>query len=98
MFSFLRNYRATPHCTTDYAPATVLLGRPIGIKILTVNAKVTDRFDPNLMRENDMKKIKQNAENQRCIKEWQINVGDSVLVKQRKENKFSQPFGCSREK
>ena len=71
------------------------MGRPIGIKIPTVNAKVTDRFDPNLMRENDMKnkqKIKQNAENQRCIKECQINVGDSVLVKQRKENKFSQPF------
>ena len=32
MYQFLRNYRATPHCTTGVAPATALFGRPISLK------------------------------------------------------------------
>ena len=33
MHQFLRNYRATPHCTTGVAPATALFGRPIRTKM-----------------------------------------------------------------
>ena len=37
-------------------------------------------------------KIKRAAEQKRCIKECEINIGDSVLVKKRRENKFTLPF------
>ena len=33
IYQFLRNYRATPHCTTGVAHATALFGRPIRVKL-----------------------------------------------------------------
>ena len=35
MYKFLRNYRATPHCTTGVAPATLLYNRSMGYEAST---------------------------------------------------------------
>ena len=54
MYQFLRNYRATPNCTTGVAPATVLFGRPIRIKLpCPVPVPCETNLKPTLMRELD---------------------------------------------
>ena len=96
MYQFLRNYRETPHCTTGVAPATALLGRPIRIKLpCPVAVPCESNLKPALMREHDAHqklKIKTLAESRRPIKDSDIQVGDTVLVKQPKTGKFSTPY------
>ena len=54
VYQFLRNYRATPHCTTGIAPATALFGRPIRIKLpCPVAVPCESNLQPALMREHD---------------------------------------------
>ena len=96
MYQFLRNYRATPHCTTGVAPATALFGRPIRIKLPCPIAVPCDTdFNPTLMRERDTYqklKMKSHAECKRSIRDSDIQVGDTVLVKQPKRGKLSTPY------
>ncbi|XP_020896027.1 uncharacterized protein K02A2.6 [Exaiptasia diaphana] len=96
MFSFLRNYRATPHCTTGVAPATALFGRPIRVQLTdTIKLPSGNPFDPNDMREKDAlqkQKMKKYAEDRRNIRECDIKVGDTVIVKQPKKEKLSTPY------
>ena len=94
MYTFLRNYRATPHCTTGYARTKALFGRSMNIQIPTAGNRPIETFDPDLMRKTDFQnkaKIKQSAENARVIKQSDIEIGDYVLVKQKRENKFTKP-------
>ena len=96
MYQFLRNYRATPHCTTGVAPATALFGRPIRIKLpCPVAVPCESNLKPALMREHDAHqklKMKTVAESRRSVKDSDIQVGDTVLVKQPKTGKFSTPY------
>ena len=46
MHDFLLNYRATPHTTTNVAPATLMLGRNTRTKLLQVDTKINkNAFD-----------------------------------------------------
>ena len=96
MYRFLRNYRATPHYTTGVPPATALFGRPIRIKLpCPLVVLCNESYDPVLMREKDAHqklKIKTQAESRRATKECDIQVGDTVLVKQPKRKKLSTPY------
>ena len=96
MYQFLRNYRATPHCTTGVAPATALFGRPIRTKLPNpVVVTSGENHDPVAMRERDAHQkleIKTRAESRRTIKDCDIQVGDTVLVKQPKRQKLSTPY------
>ena len=96
MYQFLRNYRATLHCTTGVASATALFGRPIRIKLPCHDAVPCEsNLRPALMREHDAHqklKMKTLAESRRPIKDSDIQVGDTVLVKQPKTGKFSTPY------
>ena len=96
MYQFLRNYRATPHCTTGVAPATALFRRPIRIKLpCPVAVPCESNLKPALMREHDAHqklKMKTLAESRRPVKDSDIQVGDTVLVKQPKTGKFSTPY------
>ena len=56
---FLRNYRATPHTTTGVAPATLLQGYEMRVKLpqITVGendklVRATDRMNKAIMKEN----------------------------------------------
>ena len=93
MYQFLRNYRATPHCTTGIAPATALFGRPIRIKLpCPLAVPCNEGYNPVIMHEKDAHqklKIKTQAESRRATKECDIQVGDTVLVKQPKRKKLS---------
>ena len=96
MYQFLRNYRATPHCTTGVASTTALFGRPIRIKLTCPVAVLCEsNLKLALMREHDAHqklKMKTLAESRRPIKDSDIQVGDTVLVKQPKTGKFSIPY------
>ena len=87
---FLRNYRATPHTTTGVAPATLLQGYEMRVKLpqITVGendklVRATDRMNKAIMKEN--------AEKRRNIKESHIGVGDTVLMKHSKKKGKSIP-------
>jgi hypothetical protein len=92
IFKFLRNYRATPHCTTDKSPYETLFGRKMKIKIPTAIDIVED---DSLMRKRDeLKKsnMKRYADNKQYVKPSQLQLGDAVLVRQQKTNKLSTPY------
>ncbi|XP_052777873.1 uncharacterized protein K02A2.6-like [Mya arenaria] len=95
MYAFVRNYRATKHATTKYSPAELLFGRQIRIKLPFAPSKPSKENVQVKARENDAyqkAKMKSYADAKRHAKPATFNVGDSVLVKQHKTNKFSTPF------
>ena len=65
---FLRNYRATPHISTNIAPSTALFGRNLKIKLPAVSVS---KNDDQLMRSADTKskeKMKVYADNRNHAK------------------------------
>jgi len=91
MYSFLRNYRATPHTTTDKSPAEIFIGRSIRTKIPEIRRKINS---PEI-RNKDKKskyKMKVYADTHRHAKKSSLRIGDSVLVKQEKKDKLTTPF------
>jgi hypothetical protein len=92
IYTFLRNYRATPHETTDMSPAEILFGRKINTKLPDLTIKSPTH---NTIRKKDKDrklKMKTHFENKHCVKPSQFKVGDSVLVKQEKKDKLTTPF------
>lgn len=90
---YLSAYRSTPHRTTGLAPGNVFRGRNRKTKIpeLTQSIGLTDEE----MRDLDRYKkygYKQYADKKRHAKVSEIQPGDKVLVRQRKENKLTTPF------
>ena len=94
LYRFLLNYRATPHTTTKHSPAKLLFNREI-------RTKLPSRVDGNRcpidaeIRENDKKekrKMKENADTKSGAKERDIQIGDLVLIRQKRRNKFSSNF------
>ena len=93
LYRFLLNYRATPHTTTKFSPVELLFSREIRTKLPSKITKAR-KIDWKI-RENDVKaktKMKKNADKLSRAKEREIHVGDTVLVRQRKKNKFSSTF------
>ncbi|KAK3092457.1 hypothetical protein FSP39_003031 [Pinctada imbricata] len=91
IYQFLRNYRATPHSTTGIPPATALFGRNITIRIPEVNFKKDD----TKIRQRDRKqkeKMKTHADKKNQAKPSKLQKGDTVIVKQKRENKLSPPY------
>jgi hypothetical protein len=75
IFTFLRNYRTTPHPATGYSPAELLFGK-------TARNKLPD-FKQNF--EKYQTKVKQYADNRRHVTPHEIKVGDKVLLKKEKK-------------
>ena len=89
MHKFLRNYRATPHCTTKIAPAKALFGENIKTRL----PETVIPEDDDVTCENDLKaKQKMKIYADKKSKPCMIKEGDAVLVKQPKANKLTTPF------
>ena len=88
LYRFLRNYRATPHATTDKTPAELLFGRKMRTKLPEVAPTVSD---PALRCQDATakNKMKGYADDRNNAKPATFRIGDDVLVRQRKRNKFS---------
>ena len=94
VYRFLRAYRATPHCTTKIAPADLMYpGRkfrtrlPIGVMPREHNFE--ELFQRDLEKKLQMKGY---ADNKRYVKPSDIQVGDSVLVRQETSNKATPAY------
>ena len=93
LYTFLRNYRATPHSTTGVPPATAMFQRPIRTRLPEPQRPAADDSD---IREHDKSKkeaMKSNAEKHHQFRESNIKVGDTVLVKHNHHvGKLNTPF------
>ena len=95
LHKFLLNYRTTPHCTTGYTPAQLLFNRKVQNKLpqLADSKQINSQ---EVKRKDEAKaKIKVHVDIRFKAKLSSINVGDLVLVRQRKENKLSTHFNPS---
>ena len=93
MYRFLRNYRATPHCTTGVAPATIFYNRPLNIKL----PHLTEQSQDEVLRKRDANRkadMKEYADKKRYVKRSDLQEGDLVLVRNSPTlRKSSAPFG-----
>ncbi|KAI8498083.1 hypothetical protein Bbelb_240270 [Branchiostoma belcheri] len=89
----LRSYRATPHTTTNHPPATLLFQLAMKTRLPELTLK-----QPEVNKEakqNDQKakmEMKKYTDRKRRAKENNIDIGDTVLVSQRKQNKLTPPY------
>ena len=91
---FLLQYRTTPHSTTKVPPCELLFNRTVKGKLPTLlKEKVKDRHKE--ARDNELASQKYQkfyADKRRNAKPSNLRVGDFVLVKQEKQNKFTSRF------
>ncbi len=55
LYSFLLNYRATPHSTTKFSPAELLFNRPIKMTLPNPIRQTHETVKDQQVRENDVK-------------------------------------------
>lgn len=91
---FLLNYRATPHSTTQLAPAQMLFNRSINTKLPQFTTENSSATHQELVHRDafDKGKMKENTDRAKRAKTSEIIMGDTVLVKQHKQNKLSTNF------
>ena len=95
MFKFLHNYRATPHLTTGKPPAELLFGINIRILLPEVQILHEQTVDKEVRLRDSALKTKQKhyADLRNCSRPPdQLQVGDTVLIRQDKHNKLTPPY------
>jgi hypothetical protein len=91
-FLFLRNYRATPHSTTGRFPAELLFGRKLSVKLPELVQTSPSR---SLFAHKDCtqkEKMKIYADTATKAKPHILCDGDTVLVRQKRQNKLSSLY------
>ena len=76
---FLRNYRTTPHVTTNVPPASLFLKREIRNKLPQLD-KVNDDTAVRQRNAKQKLKMKSYADSKNYVKPSQIKMGDQVIV------------------
>ena len=91
LFTFLRQYIATPHSTTGKSPSELLNGRKLKSTLPLVQF---DQASPEIRRADAKRKEKMKEYADKCNHaiNTDLDVGDKVLIKQPKQNKMSTPF------
>ncbi|CAB4012329.1 PREDICTED: uncharacterized protein K02A2.6-like [Paramuricea clavata] len=95
MQEFLLNYRATPHTTTQVAPATLMFGRNTRTRLPQTDTKTDKNALDHSVEQRDKEqrqRMKEYADRQRQSKTTTMNIGDYILVRQQKHNKFTPNF------
>ena len=93
--TFLRHYRAAPHSTTGISPAELLYQRPLRTEVPRVSSqtkRVTFQDQVMLAKRRDERLkgyMKELADKRNNAKVSELQVGDTVLVKQPKEDKLT---------
>ena len=90
---FILDYRSTPDSTTEEAPAKLLFNRNIRTKLPSCDIHSTEnKLHHDLVKRRDKtkkEKMKTLYDRGMNVSETDIEVGDIVLMKQKKENKLS---------
>ena len=92
LLTYLFAYRTTPHSTLGISPAEALYGRKLRTKLPELRPSVID--DESIRDEDRLKKFKgkEYADDRRRAADTEIHVGDTVLMKQPYNNKFTTRF------
>ena len=95
LHKFLRQYRATPHSTTNISPSQALNSRKLKCEFPELQTPMQYRKHDNYLRERDARqksKMKAYTDNLLHAKPSNIEEGDTVLVRQPKRTKHTPPF------
>ena len=102
LYTFLRNYRATPHSTTEVPPYDAMFQRSMKTKLpeLPSDSETAAKCKHVLARTTDMRarddKAKEDmklyADQQKHSKSSKIEEGNVVLVRNQKQGKLQVPF------
>eukprot|EP00795_Rhopilema_esculentum_P010289 gene10289-18987_t len=87
-------YRNTPHSTTKIAPSELLFNRKVQGKFLTLeNNRVINRHKEARINEERSRSYQETyANKRRKAKKSNLQVGDTVLVRQQKRDKLTTRF------
>ena len=91
---FLRNYRATPHGTTGFPPATLLHDRWMKIKLPQLMTEPSNRRDVQKRDSDNKAKMKKAADSKSYVKQSTLKEGDVVLVKPAIRRRKTDPAYC----
>ena len=78
LLKFLRNYRATPHGSTDKAPATALFNRPMRVKLPEAQAQRSDQANIKQKDDQAKQKMKENAERKNYVNPSKEEEDDNI--------------------
>ena len=101
LYKFLRQYRATPHSTTNVSPSEALNNRKLKITIpepplirFKQQNFMSQHASANLAKRDAMKKQKMKiyADHKANAQDRNITPRDIVHMRQPKQNKFSTPY------
>lgn len=93
LYTFLRNYHATPHCSTKKSPAEVLFGRPLRTKLPEFYPKQPSCDDTFRHADAAAKtKMKWHADMKYRAKSSNLKVDDIILCRQQKKGNLCSDF------
>ena len=78
LYELLRNYRSTPHCTTQKTPASLIFAKPVMIG-LSDFSDTTLKKDEEIRKRNDTQKNKMKNYFDTKTEERTLCIGDSVI-------------------
>ena len=93
LYKFLRQYRATPHSTTNVSPSDALNKRKLKTTIPEL-IQFRQNSSANFSERDALQKQKMKiyADHKTSSQETQITPGNIVLMRQPKQNKLSTPY------
>ena len=93
LLNFLLTSRNAPHCATNLSPASVMFWRKTSFTISSINATLGN-YNQRLRETQEKAKIKHKEyfHQQNNSVEHNINVRDTVIIKQLKQNKLSPTY------
>ena len=100
LYKFLRQYRATPHSTTNVSPSEALNNRKLKITLpepplipFKQQNFMSQHASANIAKRDAMQKQKMKISADKAnAQERNITPGDIVLMRQPKRNKFNTPY------
>ena len=95
MYKFLRQYRATPHSSTGISPSEALNQRKLKTELPQIMSTITATRKLQQKDAESKFKMAHYADQRARAKENFIKPGDTVLVRQPKQNKLSSPYNTS---
>ena len=90
LFAFLLNYRTTLHSSTGVAQAEMLFKRVIRSTVPSLHQDPKNTVDERVFERKE--RVKQYVDARRHARNSTIKAGDTVLVKQKKKNKYTTMF------
>ena len=89
----MRSYRATPHVTTNEAPASFLFGYNIHTALPEIKKSSEKDSDRQKHDKKEKEKLKLNADKRNVAREPRsLKPGDNVLIKQTKETRLASAY------